>query len=173
MHQMCAPRHYLHGYYFWGTLRSRHGTCVDFDKICVFCDKCCVRIDKCVFIVVKIKCMNFGRISDICDKINFTTNYTHFTTSNNIYQNTHKYYNFWHLWRDLRISHYFLLFSPLSLTNGNSTLVHLIFSFLAIKDEEWRLKEPSLPIKLFHLSGNSTPLKVISSLSPFLLLSLL
>ena len=33
-----------------------------------------------VFIVVKIKCMNSGRICDICDKINFTTNYTHFTT---------------------------------------------------------------------------------------------
>ena len=46
---------------------------VDFDKICVFCDKCCVHIDKCVFIVVKIKCVNSGRISDICDKVNFTT----------------------------------------------------------------------------------------------------
>ena len=28
--------------------------------------------------------MNFGRISDICDKINFTTNYTYFTTPDNI-----------------------------------------------------------------------------------------
>ena len=24
--------------------------------------------------------MNSGRISDICDKVNFTTNYTYFTT---------------------------------------------------------------------------------------------
>ena len=37
-----------------------------------------------MFIVVKIKCVNFGRISDICDKVNFTTNYIHFTTSDNI-----------------------------------------------------------------------------------------
>ena len=35
---------------------------------------------KCVFIVVKIKYMNFDRINDICDKVNFTTNYTHFIT---------------------------------------------------------------------------------------------
>ena len=57
----------------WGTLRSRRGTGVDFDKICVFC------IDKCVFIVVKIKWVNSGRINDICDKVNFI-NYTHFIT---------------------------------------------------------------------------------------------
>ncbi len=38
----------------------------------------------CAFIVVKIKCVNSGRISDICNKINFTTNYTHFTTPDNI-----------------------------------------------------------------------------------------
>ena len=50
------------------------------NKICVFYDKCCVHIDICVFIVVKIKCVNFGRISDICDKVNFIINYTHFTT---------------------------------------------------------------------------------------------
>jgi hypothetical protein len=55
------------------TLRSCHGTSVDFDKIYMFCGKCCVYIDKCVFIVVKIKCVNLSRISDICDKINFTT----------------------------------------------------------------------------------------------------
>jgi hypothetical protein len=43
----------------------------------------------------------FGRISDIYDKVNFTTNYTYFITPDNIlskyttfYQNTHKYYNF-------------------------------------------------------------------------------
>jgi hypothetical protein len=37
-----------------------------------------------VFIVVKIKCVNSGRISDICDKINFITNYIYFTTPDNI-----------------------------------------------------------------------------------------
>jgi hypothetical protein len=52
--------------------RSRHEIFVDFDKICVFCDKYCLHIDKCVFIVVKIKCVNSGRIYDICDKVNFT-----------------------------------------------------------------------------------------------------
>ena len=46
---------------------------VDFDKICMFCGKYCVYIDKCVFIIVKIKCVNLGKISDICDKVNFTT----------------------------------------------------------------------------------------------------
>jgi hypothetical protein len=56
-----------------GTLRSRHGIFVDFDKIYVFCSKCCVRIDKCVFIVIKIKYVNSGKICDICDKVNFTT----------------------------------------------------------------------------------------------------
>jgi hypothetical protein len=64
-----------------GTLRSRHKIRVDFDKICMFCNKCCVRIDKCVFIVVKIKYVNSGRISDICDKINFITKlYTFYNT---------------------------------------------------------------------------------------------
>jgi hypothetical protein len=47
------------------------GTGVDFDKICVLCGKCCVYVDKYVFIVIKIKCVNSSRISDICDKINF------------------------------------------------------------------------------------------------------
>jgi hypothetical protein len=37
-----------------------------------------------VFIVVKIKYVNYGRISDICDKVNFTINYTHFITPDNI-----------------------------------------------------------------------------------------
>jgi hypothetical protein len=59
--------------YVWGILRSRHRTFVDFDKICVFCGKYCVRIDKCVFIIIKIKDVNFGRICDICDKVNFIT----------------------------------------------------------------------------------------------------
>jgi hypothetical protein len=54
---------------------------VDFDKICVFCDKCYFCINICVFIIVKIKCMNSGIISDICDKVNFTTKlYTFYNT---------------------------------------------------------------------------------------------
>ena len=48
-------------------------TGVNFNKICMFCDKCRVCIDKCVFIVIKIKCVNLGRISNICDKVNFIT----------------------------------------------------------------------------------------------------
>ena len=71
------------------TLRSRHEISVNFDKICVFCDKCCVCIDKCVFIVVKIKYVNSDRISNIYDKVNFTTNYTHFITSDIYYIKTH------------------------------------------------------------------------------------
>jgi hypothetical protein len=35
-------------------------------------------------IVVKIKCVDFDRINAICDKVNFITNYTHFTTPDNI-----------------------------------------------------------------------------------------
>jgi hypothetical protein len=60
------------------TLSSRYGIRIDFDKFCVFCSKYCVCSDKYVFIVVKIKCVNSGNISDICDKLNFTTNYTNF-----------------------------------------------------------------------------------------------
>ena len=55
------------------TLRFRHKTFVDFNKICVFCDKCCVCIDEYVFIIVKIKYVNIGRICDICYKVNFIT----------------------------------------------------------------------------------------------------
>ncbi len=40
----------------------------------VFCGKC-------VSINIKIKCMKSDYISNICDKLNFTTNYTHFTTN--------------------------------------------------------------------------------------------
>jgi hypothetical protein len=61
------------------------GIGVDVDKICVFCGKCCVCIDKCVFTVVKIKCVNSGRISDIFYKVNFTTKlYTFYNTWTNI-----------------------------------------------------------------------------------------
>ena len=71
-----------------GTLRSRHGTFVDFDKIFVFCcDKYCICIDKYVFIVIKIKCVNSDRI---CDIVNFTTKlHIFYNTLTNIYQNTH------------------------------------------------------------------------------------
>ena len=77
------------------------GIGVDFDKICVLCGKCCVCIDKYVFILVKIKCVNLVRISDIY-KLTLLQNYTHFTTLNRhfikihtiFYQNIHKYYNF-------------------------------------------------------------------------------
>jgi hypothetical protein len=56
---------------------------------------CFVVNDKCVFIVVKIKCVNSGIISDICDKVNFTTKlHTFYNTRQIFYQNTHKYYNF-------------------------------------------------------------------------------
>ena len=61
-----------------------------FDKICVFCDKCCICSDKCVFIVVKIKGVNSDNISDICDKLNFTTNYTYFTTIDTILKHIQK-----------------------------------------------------------------------------------
>ena len=44
-----------------------------FDKMFVFCGKFCVYSDKRVSIVVKIKCVNFDNISDICDKLNLTT----------------------------------------------------------------------------------------------------
>ena len=47
---------------------------IDVDFLCLFCGKCCFCSDKCVSIVVKIKCVNFGNMSDICDKLNFTTN---------------------------------------------------------------------------------------------------
>jgi hypothetical protein len=68
----------------------------------MFCGKRYVRIDKCVFIIVKIKYVNLDRISDICDKVIFITNYTHFTTPDIylikihviFYQNTYKYYDF-------------------------------------------------------------------------------
>ena len=48
----------------------------------VLCDKFCVSSDKYVSIVVKTKCVNSGNMSDICDKLNYTTNYTYFTTTN-------------------------------------------------------------------------------------------
>jgi hypothetical protein len=81
----CAFHHYMEDKLGQQGKKGKHlglviGTGVDFDKIYVFCGKCCVHIDKCVFIVVKIKCMNSGRISDVCDKLTLLQNYTHFTT---------------------------------------------------------------------------------------------
>ena len=46
---------------------------------CVFCGKYYVCSGKFVSIVVKRKYMNSNNISDICDKLNFITNYIHFT----------------------------------------------------------------------------------------------
>ena len=60
-----------------------------FDKIFVFCDKVCVCSDKCVSIIIKIKYVNSGNISDICDKLNFITNYTYFTTIDIYFIKTH------------------------------------------------------------------------------------
>ena len=61
----------------------------------MFYDKYCICIDKCVFIVIKVKCVNLDRISDICDKVNFTIKlHTFYNTRQTFYQNTHKYYNF-------------------------------------------------------------------------------
>ena len=76
------------------TLRFGYGNGVDFDKICMFCGKCCVRIDKCVFIVMKIKGVNSDKISDICDKVNFTTKLHIYYNTRQTFYNTHKYYNF-------------------------------------------------------------------------------
>ncbi len=69
----------------------------------MFYGKFCVRIDKYVFIVVKVKYVNSGRINDSCNKVNFTTNYIHvqhltyiLSKQTQYFINTHKYYNFWH-----------------------------------------------------------------------------
>jgi hypothetical protein len=44
----------------------------------------CVYIDKCIFIIVKIKYINFNKINNIYDKINFIINYTYFIIFDNI-----------------------------------------------------------------------------------------
>ena len=61
----------------WVTLRSHYS--VDFDKIYVFRGKYYVIRNKYVSIIVKIKCVNSNNITDICNKHNFTINYTYFT----------------------------------------------------------------------------------------------
>ena len=61
----------------------------------MFCVKFYVSNGKCVFIIVKINCVNFDNMSDICGKLNFTTNYTQFTTMDTEFiKKTHKAYNF-------------------------------------------------------------------------------
>ena len=60
----------------------------------VFCDKFCVCNDKYVFIVVKIKCVNSDNMSDSCDKLKFTTNYTTFTITDTQFIKPHTFYNF-------------------------------------------------------------------------------
>ena len=60
------------------TLRSVTGSVLIFvTYVCFVINIYCVRSDKYIFIIVKIKCVNSDRISNICDKVNFTTNYTH------------------------------------------------------------------------------------------------
>ena len=60
----------------------------------VSCDKFCVRSDEYVFIIVKIKCVNSGNMSDNYGKLNFTTNYTKFTTMDTHFIKPHTFYNF-------------------------------------------------------------------------------
>ena len=55
----------------WGTLRSRHGSVLILIKFVCFMVNVVSILIKCVFIIVKIKYMNFDRINDICDKVNF------------------------------------------------------------------------------------------------------
>jgi hypothetical protein len=47
-----------------------------------------------VFIIIKIKFVNSDNISDICDKLNFITNYIHFTTTTQILSKHIKITNF-------------------------------------------------------------------------------
>jgi hypothetical protein len=62
-----------------------------FNKIFVFCDKFCVKNGKCVFIIIKTKCVNSGKISDIYNKLNFITNYTHCTIREIYFIKIHTY----------------------------------------------------------------------------------
>ena len=50
--------------------------------ICIAINIICV--NKYIFIVIKIKYVNYERISDIYDKVNFTINYTYFIILDNI-----------------------------------------------------------------------------------------
>ena len=48
---------------------------------CVLYGKLCVISGQCMLIIVKTKCVNSGNLSDICGKLNFTTNDTNFIIS--------------------------------------------------------------------------------------------
>ena len=94
--------------FFWGTLRSRHGTFVDFDKICVFCSKYCVRLIN-VFIVVKIKCVNSGKFVIMLTLLQTTYILQHLTEFIKTYTNITNFDTFGGTvpQRDLRISLFF------------------------------------------------------------------
>ena len=63
----------------------------------VFYNKYCVNNSKYMFIVVKIKYMNSNNINDICNKFNFTTNYTQFIR-HIFYKKKNISYKFLHKW---------------------------------------------------------------------------
>jgi hypothetical protein len=57
---------------------------------------CCnvLSVGKCVSIVVKIKCVNSSNMSNIYDKLNFTTNYTYFITTDTYFIKQHTHITF-------------------------------------------------------------------------------
>ena len=66
------------------TLRSHYGIGVGFDKMFVFCGKFCV-------LVIKIKCVSSSNVSNICNKLEVTTNYIYFTaTDTHFIKHRHK-----------------------------------------------------------------------------------
>ena len=81
----------------------------------MFCDTYCVHSDICVSIVVKIKYVNSGNISDICDKLNFTTNYTHVITTDTDFIKTHT-----------NITIFYTFDTPRDLSSSNSLINILI-----------------------------------------------
>ena len=76
---------YMIFFYTWVPLWGRVG----FDKMSVFGDNCWVSSGKYVFIIVKIKYVNSDSMSDICDKLNFTINYTQYTTTDKTFIRKH------------------------------------------------------------------------------------
>ena len=61
----------------------------------VFCGKFCVYSDKRVSIVVKIKYVNSGNISDICDKLKLTIKYIRLQQLTNILSKHKQKLQFW------------------------------------------------------------------------------
>ena len=51
-------------------------------------------VGKLLSIVVKIKCVNSDNMSNICDKLNFTTNYTYFITIGTYFIKQHTHITF-------------------------------------------------------------------------------